>query len=226
MHPWFLVAAAALVGWPSPALNHDLLNTTTSERPGAPPTSTAPRLRDGDRWLCSVGQSAQVNAQALTRATEQGWGFWSFAAHAGCPAGVYLAVAHHGRLRATGEPVWSELPIQTNRKNHAVQATTVISSPSAAASVRALDRWRPIVPVRATVEAWQSGFGSPSWIADSGYLPAGSAGTNACSDGHCGVRDGWQGGSFGFGDSAPSYRIDDGGFFTGNSSGGCAACAK
>lgn len=67
-----------------------------------------PPLCEGERWICAVGQTDHVAKQVQQYARTANWGFWRFAAHAGCPAGVYVCVVRDGRLRATGEAIpWS-----------------------------------------------------------------------------------------------------------------------
>jgi hypothetical protein len=111
---WGLLIASA----PALALDHNLIGTarlaaTKTARPQAMLDDAAlasrsryPVLREGDCWICAVGQTDDIGAKVRKHARALGWGFWRFPAHAKCPAGIYACVVREGRLRVSGN--WTE----------------------------------------------------------------------------------------------------------------------
>ena len=174
------------------------------------PTAPDPDFVDGQRWLCSVGQPPEVNIAAFRRAKAQGWGYWSFAAHAGCPPGIYLTVAQGGALKATGESVW------TDNTNPGDTPANFIASPSKSPAPRA-------IPTARAVEYWRPppGYYGDSGVAGcsygSGEPPASCA---ACIDGACASS----GAPSDYAHAAWSYANDCGDSIAGNSGGFCASC--
>lgn len=133
MDVWRLIIVSLLFALPRPtyAVDHQLFHRPIAAAGQVDATSTAsppawqrprppkPELIDGALWICAVGQGADENWRAFRRAKDYGYGYWRFAAHAKCPAGVYLAEVRGGRLIATGADPWTEpsrpSPVVKNR---------------------------------------------------------------------------------------------------------------
>lgn len=211
----------------TPVSKHSLLDkpAVTSETSAAPrssspikitqqirrrPTAPDPDFVDGQRWLCSVGQSPEVNLVAFRRAKAQGWGYWSFAAHAGCPPGIYLTVAQGGVLKATGENVWTDEPSPGDPlTNYTAMPSMGVTSP-AMPQAHVLEYRQP-----------RSDYHSVSGMGGFNFASGGSnAPCAACIDGACASS----GALSDFGHAAWSYAGDSGDSIAGNSSGYCASC--
>lgn len=114
----YVVACALLVASaPAWALDHNLIGLarsviTKNVPPDAVLTDAAtasrrryPDLREGDRWICAVGQPDDISAHCREHARALGWGFWRFPAHAKCPAGIYACFVRDGRLKPSGDVI-------------------------------------------------------------------------------------------------------------------------
>ncbi len=120
MNSWYFIACTLIAACGTAyAVDHDVLreplaaartvsSANRSERLSPQQlVDRRPELFEGSRWLCSVGQSKDVDRRVREQALMKGWGFWSFAAHKKCPPGVYACLVKEGRLRATGDPIWN-----------------------------------------------------------------------------------------------------------------------
>ena len=227
MNSWYFVSCALiLVSSPAYAVDHDLLTNlgkpgVVSVHSGESPIKLAqqvrrrpappdPDLHDGQRWLCSVGQPPEINVQAFRRAKAKGWGYWSFAAHAGCPPGVYLTVASGGVLKNTGESVWIDEPNPGETLANYTATPTMTRAPSPIQRARALEyrQPQPVYYARSEVPGWGYGFGESN------------ASCAACTDA-VGVSSG---ATIDYGPGAWRYAGDGGSSTVANSGAYCASC--
>lgn len=221
---WIIALMLLALASPAFAADHSLLSApvrqavNTAQQVRQAPRPPAPDLEEGDYWICSVGQRPAVNSQAMSRAKEQGWGFWSFAPHAKCPAGVYLAVVDGGTLRNTGGNPWSDEPTQN--------VTSAVTAPSGRSYTRQSAAGPTASPAVYRYAESRPVYYEPPVTYYAQPVSYGSPYGSACSTGDCGGSSGYAQGYYGVGTGCTyggtSWSNGSSGSFSGGS--GCASC--